>query len=457
MAPTPANLTFTGKQTELLEAILTGGYKFALYGGAIRGGKTYGALAIIILLATRYPRSRWAIVRKDTPTLKRNILPTFNKLREESGAKHFVSDMNNQTSIAKCANGSELVFFTEQIERDPELNRWRGLEVNGFFLDEANELSEKTLEKAMERLGSWIVPKEERPPSLILMTANPCRNWLKEEIYDKWKSGKLKHPWLYIPATPVDNPHLPEDYRQTLLELKDKNPISFARFVEGDWDVSDGDIFKRSMFNGHDGADEREHTLGFFADIAYTRKKTSDYCAMGLAGIDKIGTKRWFNTCIERMDTDESSTYIIDRAREYNSRDLNVKFWIEANDAYIALLKQTAKIKGVKFQIEQLKTGGQAKADRIMASKIGLNLWEFDTGSQQLINQFLDWSPALEGTVPDDGPDMHAYADVKLKWDSNQVSTWDKWKNPPTDEMALKVWKSMKKKHRTSKREPVSF
>lgn len=437
-------IEFTQKQQELAKAILDDGCRFVLYGGAIRGGKSYGALALIILLALVYPKSRWAIVRKDLPTLRRNVLPTFDKLRQEASLSNFVPPANQSTWTSTLGNGSELLFFTESIDQDKDLNRWRGLEVNGFYLDEANELTEAAFEKAMERLGSWVVPGVPRPPSVILMTANPCRNWLKELVYDRHKAGDLKHPWRYIAATPMDNPHLPPDYRETLEQLRDKNPIAYARFVLGDWDVSDGTIFTRDKFVFHDKKDPSDDALGFFADIAYTRKKTSDFCAFGLAGVNPAGVKRWYYTKLERMDTEQSTAYLIARAAEFEEQELAVTFYVEANDAYIELLRQNAKQQGVKMIIEQLKPHGQSKADRILVTKAGLNLWEFDRGSQPLINQFLDWSPELEGKVPDDGPDMHAYADVTLKWSAHQTSGWQP--KPPKDSMALKVWKAQKRK-----------
>ena len=451
-------IEFTPKQQQLVNAVFDDNYRFILYGGAIRGGKTYGALAVIIWLALRYPGSRWVVVRKDLPTIKRNVIETFNRVRRDAEITELVPEVNQSSWTSAMPNDSKILFFAENWERDKELNRWRGLETNGFYLDEVNELQEAAFEKAMERLGSWVMPEGNRPPSVILMSANPCRNWVKEQIYDKNKAGELKHPWLYIPATPLDNPHLPEEYHDNLLALREKNPISYARHVEGDWDISDGDYFTRDLFKFH-SEDERESTLGFFADIAYTRKKTSDYCSFGLAGVDRVGTKRWFETKIERMDTAESTEYILRKAREYDSRQLKVPFWIEANDAYMELLKQRSKVEGVKLLLHQLKPGGQAKADRIQATKMGMNLWEFDKGSQQLINQFLDWSPELEGVVPDDGPDMHAYADVTLKWDERQVSSWNKFhpRNAPKDEMARKVWKAMQKRQKKTRDEPMSF
>jgi hypothetical protein len=67
------------KQQECIDAAFSGDYSFIVYGGAIRGGKTFALLALFILLSRIFPGSRWAIVRKDLPTIKKEPLPQLGK------------------------------------------------------------------------------------------------------------------------------------------------------------------------------------------------------------------------------------------------------------------------------------------------------------------------------------------------------------------------------------------
>ena len=90
----------TAKQTEAAEAVLSGDYTQILYGGAIRGGKTVWLLETIFLLCRVFAGSRWAIVRKDLPTLRRNTIPSFNLLRPE----RFVGAINQSDWTARCSN-----------------------------------------------------------------------------------------------------------------------------------------------------------------------------------------------------------------------------------------------------------------------------------------------------------------------------------------------------------------
>ena len=71
------------------------------------------------MLCKVYPNSRWAIVRKDLPTLKRNTIPSFQKIVPRS----FMKSYNQDTQTVKFTNGSEIMFFAENYAQDKDLNR----------------------------------------------------------------------------------------------------------------------------------------------------------------------------------------------------------------------------------------------------------------------------------------------------------------------------------------------
>ena len=221
-----------GKQKEFMDAVRSGKYRYLLYGGAIRGGKSYVAMATIIILARIFKGSRWAIVRKDLGRIRRNVVPTFEKIKPTN----FVGPLNKSEWSYTCSNGSEILLVAESLKDDPDLDRFKGLEVNGFLLEEANELSEKTWNKCIERAGSWIIADGQQPPPLILLTTNPADNWVKRVFYDPWKNGVLKPPYFYLPANIFDNPYIPQEYLESIKNLP---PKEYRRFVEGDWSQSD--------------------------------------------------------------------------------------------------------------------------------------------------------------------------------------------------------------------------
>lgn len=204
--------------------------KIVLYGGSIRGGKSYWGCLTIFTLCFKYPNSRWLMLRESLPTLKRTLLVTFNELVNK-GFGQYVKEFNQQTQTLTWSNGSQIIFMSESFDTDKDLNRFRGLEINGAFIDEANEIQEITFNKIIERAGTWF--HSPGCPIKILMSANPCQNWLKERFYDKWVDGSLPHNTAYIPATIFDNPHIPAEYLESLKLLPE---YEYDVFVNGNWD-----------------------------------------------------------------------------------------------------------------------------------------------------------------------------------------------------------------------------
>lgn len=148
------------------------------------------------------------------------------------------------------------MFRGENRDKDPELNKFRGFECNGFGLEEINELGESIIDKAFERAGSWIIPElseNEQPKPIILATTNPSQGWVKNRIYIPYKNGTLPSKWLYIPSFIWDNPFLPKVY---LDSVKNMNEYEYRVFVLGDWDVvlkSGGEFLKRFELDLHLG------------------------------------------------------------------------------------------------------------------------------------------------------------------------------------------------------------
>jgi hypothetical protein len=238
------------KQQEFLEAVFSGKYRVVLFGGAIRGGKTYAGLGALLLLCKFYPGSIWAVVRATLPSLKQTTIKSFKKICPVK----FIETYNQETQTVTFTNGSQLIFFSENYDDDKDLDRWKGLEVSGFLLEECNELSEDAFWKAIERAGSFIPRDNKKPPPLVAMTCNPANNWVKKLIYDRamgrpdpeGKLGPLPEKWLYIPSKITDNPYAmaDADYIESINSMPEyKRQV----YVEGNWDIQlkvGGEYFK---------------------------------------------------------------------------------------------------------------------------------------------------------------------------------------------------------------------
>lgn len=239
-------ITPTPKQREASKTAFEN--NITLFGGAVRGGKTYWLILLLWSYAKMYPKSRWAIIRKTEPDLDKTTLVTFNKLLNE-GLSIDVDNVNGKTKTVTLINGSQIIFMAESYHSDKELNRFRGLEVNGFGLEELNELQEQTFYKCIERAGSWQGSKG--CPTKILSTCNPSKGWVKTLFYDRWKNNTLPNGWAYVPAKITDNPHISEEYKESLKLLP---PFEYKVFVEGDWEVTlktGGEFYKHFDLSRH--------------------------------------------------------------------------------------------------------------------------------------------------------------------------------------------------------------
>lgn len=223
-----------------MDAVTDGRYRLIGFGGGIRGTKTFGSLSTLIALCRIFPRSRWAVIRKDLQRLRDTTLPSYEKLRQLTGG--FMAPVNQQRWESEASNGSVILFRGESIDKDPELLRFHGYEVNGFLNEEADELSERTLVKEIERAGTWIIPDVDGEPSpqpipYILNTFNPCAGWPRRRFYTPWKTGTIQPPYCFIPTTAADNPHLSDAQREAWKEMPENE---YRRFVLGDWEALTG-------------------------------------------------------------------------------------------------------------------------------------------------------------------------------------------------------------------------
>jgi hypothetical protein len=249
-------ITPTPKQREAYQ--IAESNLITLYGGAIRGGKSYWGCLAIITYCFKYDKSRWLILRENLPTIKRNLLPTLNNILD-SGFRQYIKSFDMQTMTLTFTNESQIVIMSEGYDTDKELNRFRGLEINGAFVDEINEIQEATFDKLIERSGSWF--HSPNCPTKILASSNPTNGWVKQRIYEKWKQDKLPNGMAYVPARIYDNPFIPKEYYESLKMLP---RYQYEVFVEGNWDLqlkTGGEFYKCFELDKHVGIAEYNPNL----------------------------------------------------------------------------------------------------------------------------------------------------------------------------------------------------
>lgn len=217
------------KQEEFIGAVLSGKYSFLCYGGAMGGGKSYVSMACAVLLAKFYPGSLWCVIRESLPTLKKTSLRTFWKICP----KHFVLSYNQQDMTVTFNNGSQILFMAEDYANDKDFDRFKGLEVNGFILEQIEELNEGLLDVCFIRAGRHKVPGKQ-PKPVVIANVNPTLMWPKTKVYDAYNSGTLPSDWYYLPAKITDNPALSDD-KDYMSRLDNLDALTKKRLIDGDW------------------------------------------------------------------------------------------------------------------------------------------------------------------------------------------------------------------------------
>jgi len=232
-----SDLTKIEKQANFFDQIMMAAFgdspfRYLFYGGAIRGGKTFACLTALVVLCRIFPGSKWYVVRKDFSRLKETTLPTMLKILGKSKNVRWNRDQSNYF-VEFMNTGSRIFFAGEDFTRDPDLNWLLGLECNGFFLEQIEELQEHTLNMCISRAGSWYI--DLMPSPLIIGSFNPTLTWVRTRIYLPWEEGKLQTPYFFLEALPDDNPWVTEEQWKNWGNMPDD---LIKKFIEGSWDFA---------------------------------------------------------------------------------------------------------------------------------------------------------------------------------------------------------------------------
>lgn len=199
-----------------------------IYGGAIRGGKTFVTLAILIYLSNRYLGSKWHIIRDDFPNLQRTTIPSLEKIIKQSSNWKWNREKSNYFAWNK--HDSKIFFMPENISHNPELDDFLGLETNGLFFEQMEGLSSLLWQIGGSRAGSWYI--DPMPPAFLFGTLNPTQKWPKKDIYLKWKNGELPPDFFFQEAFPSDNAFVTQDQYNAWAGMDERYQ---KQFIGGDW------------------------------------------------------------------------------------------------------------------------------------------------------------------------------------------------------------------------------
>lgn len=174
------------------------------------------------LLPSDYPIPIGFLGRKQAVDFKKTTLETWVK-----NIPPACYDLRRQDGEIVLFNGSCKLFYGG-LDSQETINKFNSSELCFFCVDQAEETTREDV--AVLRGSLRLKINGIQPTYKELYTANPADCWLKEDFVDH----KLpKH--VYIPALPSDNPHLPDNYIETL-EAAFKHSIPLLKaYRDGDW------------------------------------------------------------------------------------------------------------------------------------------------------------------------------------------------------------------------------
>ena len=229
--------------------------------GGWGSSKTYAFALKALFLSDHYPRNRGLIFRRVAKELRATTMATFRKLCPEG----FYESWNQQDGLLRLHNGSEILWMHME---DPDVaNVIRGLEINWFFGDQAEEIEEEIFDLLLARLGRWdqatvpeaviaqhvaatgtpwpwVHPTTGRPipPTYAMLACNPDTDlhWIYNRFHPEspeWQERWAKRGYRMIFFDSMSNKFLPEQNKQALREMREDLA---RRYVKGLWGIPEG-------------------------------------------------------------------------------------------------------------------------------------------------------------------------------------------------------------------------
>lgn len=220
------------KQQEFLDnALDSTKSKYIAYVGGIGSGKSLIGCITTLSWAVLYPGD-YLICRQFMPELKDTTYSTFKQIcPPELIVEDRIADMK---MVIKASNGKTSTVFFRQLEEPEKL---RSLNLSGFYIDEANQVSEEAFMLLQGRLRGSGIRKG-------IMTTNPKgHDWIYRWFLQKdhLNDEAIKTQYHLIKAPSTENHHLPDGYLQSIMASWDTARIQ--REIDGSFDAFEGQVY----------------------------------------------------------------------------------------------------------------------------------------------------------------------------------------------------------------------
>lgn len=226
--------------SEKQKAVMLDKHKHVAFGGARGGGKSFMVRLKAVLLCLKYPGIKIMIIRRTYPELIANHVNPLKELLKV-GTKNSCAKYNKSEKVMTFMNGSTILFG--YCDKEEDVERYQGTEVDVLFIDEATHLSEMQMKKLVACVrGTNDFPKR------IYYTCNPGgkgHGYIKRIFIDKkYEDGEDPDDYSFTQSLVTDNKALLEKDPTYLKQLQSLPPKLRKAWLDGEWDVFEGAYFE---------------------------------------------------------------------------------------------------------------------------------------------------------------------------------------------------------------------
>lgn len=264
-----------------------GPYPMCMSGGW-GSGKTFAGCLKALWLSDTFPKNRGIIARKVAKELRQTTMATFFKICPPSAYKYNLGARNDNDGLLRLNNGSEILWL--HLDNPETEGIIKGLEINWFLIDQAEENPERMEElfdMLLGRLGRWDqteVPawllereaaagrpwqythpttKEPGPPPYAMLACNPDTelHWIYRRFHPEsaaFHDTFEKRGYRMFDMPSLENQFLTDTNRQQLL---DHDESFVNRYVLGKWGLPEGAIHTVHQESLVEGSYELLHYL----------------------------------------------------------------------------------------------------------------------------------------------------------------------------------------------------
>lgn len=187
--------------------------------GGARSTKSHSIGQLLIQRATNAPKRKIAVMRKTGPALKRTARRVILDLLKDYG--YYKDKDFHRVDNTYDFNGGFFDFLSLD-----DADKIKSTEYNDVWMEEADEFTWDDFITIKTRLSAPAA--KYRNQAFLSFNPTDSNSWIREKL-------EQMPDVRFIHSTYRDNPFLSQDYINTLLALKDIDPVYYQIFAEGEW------------------------------------------------------------------------------------------------------------------------------------------------------------------------------------------------------------------------------